>query len=153
MKFDVIHDIFDIPGDNTDDEIDELIKTKYGGKTPDWGTKQWDKYIKDVQAIENRYEDQYSLEDIYFENRGDLSCAFGEVKGSFPNGEEACWYALCYILTKTKEEGRPTFVPVTDKEHMMRDYLDSCPYATRIAQAKSRHGEYQSYIYLIGVPE
>lgn len=87
----------------------------------------------------------------FFESYSGLSCAFGDVSCSYSNDENLCWEQFCYILTQTKENNRPTFVPITDKEHKMRDLFDACPYAICIAKAKSRHGDYNAYVYLLEI--
>jgi hypothetical protein len=86
---------------------------------------------------------------LYVQDRSYLSCAFPQIKGDCArHDQDRAWRELCYILTKQKELRRPTLFPSTSKE-LITQLLLSCPYARLVAETKSRHGNYQAYIWVI----
>jgi hypothetical protein len=78
-----------------------------------------------------------------------LSCAFPSVRGAGTRDNEGlAWRELCFVLTRQKMAKKPLVFPSTENE-LVTQLLVSCPYAKCVAEAKSNHGNYKSYIWII----
>ena len=82
-----------------------------------------------------------------------ISCAFSSVRGTWGTTEDKVWKQLCYVIGKAKQTNKPVLIPVTDKEPLAVQLLQSCPYVKYICKGKSKHGSYQSYIFIMEVTE
>lgn len=91
--------------------------------------------------------------DVGFMTHADSCCAFGQPYGEFTrkthkDADTRSWKELCFVLTKTKENGRPSLV-FTKESEALDELLDVCPYAQRVVQTKSRHGDYQVSCWIV----
>lgn len=91
--------------------------------------------------------------DVGFMTHAESCCAFGQPYGEFTkkthkDAENRSWKELCFVLTKTKENGRPSLV-FTKESEALDELLDVCPYAQRVVQTKSRHGDYQVSCWIV----
>lgn len=85
----------------------------------------------------------------YYDSASGLSCAFPSVRGTGTRESQTlAWNELCFILTRQKMAKRPLVFPSIEKE-LVTDLLISCPYAKCVAETKSKHGNYKSYLWII----
>jgi hypothetical protein len=87
----------------------------------------------------NDTRDHYG--DYYFQDHCDACCAFGQAIGDFikeDHGEadQKSWQELSWILTRTKQNARPSLVFTKEKD-AVEALLELCPYATKGASVKS----------------
>lgn len=80
-----------------------------------------------------------------------LSCAFPSVRGTWGKTEQQVWKQFCWAMGQLKKYGKPALIPVTDKEPLARDLLKICPWVTNVITTKSKHGDYNAYIFTVFV--
>lgn len=80
-----------------------------------------------------------------------ISCAFASVRGTWSNNHDQVWRQYCYMLKEAANFGKDVYVPVTDKEPLALQILQACPFVKYVSQGKSRHGNYQAYIFILNV--
>jgi hypothetical protein len=103
--------------------------------------KEWDRRERERKAY-------FNSRPIFSHGNSGLSCGFSSIRGGTAHlvDKEKIIKSFSHSM---REIHKLTFFPTTEKETLLNELLEGCPFVINRYEEKSRHGDYFAYIWIL----